>query len=246
MPIALDPSGLRLCLWRAVVLPNGNATAIKIHRGLLERASFHVAVISWLHQDLDLLRDKIALDDRVRRQDSFDVAKPSGEFPIPVDRRLESVLESCPLLPAQRVQLRAIDSVAAVVKFPVVRMLNPSFHVGFAEQAEKLFRELDVRDLILRINVVGLTDFAFVQDGVEGLCCIAGVEVAACVLSVAMQQQWLATAKQVDEFWYDLCVVLVMLWHSPSALLTFRVLEVCQLAVSAAFCVQALIPGAVP
>jgi hypothetical protein len=246
MPIALDSSGLRLCLWQDVVLPNGNAAAIKIHRRLLKRSSFHVVVVSWLHQDLDLLCDMIALNDRMRSQDSFDVAKPSGKFPIPVDRRLESVLESCPLLPAQRVQLGAIDSVATVVKFPVVRMLNPSFHVGFAEQAEKLLRELDVRDLILRVNVVGLTDLAFVQDGVEGLCCIAGVEVAASVLTVAMQQQWFAAAKQVDEFWYDLCVVLVMLWHSSSALLTLRVLGVCQLAVSAAFCVQALIPGAVP
>jgi hypothetical protein len=66
-------------------------------------------------------------------------------------------------------------------------MLDPSFHIGLPKQAEKLLRELDVRDLILRINVVGLADLAFVQDGVEGLCCVAGVEVAAGVLAVAME-----------------------------------------------------------
>jgi hypothetical protein len=182
----------------------------------------------------------------MRRQDSLNIAKPPGELPIPVDRHLKSVLESCPLLPAQRVQLGAVDSVAAIVKFPVVSMLDPSFHIGLPKQAEKLLRELDVRDLILRINVVGLADLAFVQDGVEGLCCVAGVEVAAGVLAVAMEQQWLAAAKEIDEFWDDLCVVLVCQWHSSTALLTFRVLHVCQLAVSVVYYVLALIPGGVP
>jgi hypothetical protein len=32
-----------------------------------------------------------------------------------------------------------------------------------------------------------LSDLAFVQDGVESFCCVAGVEVAAGVLSVAVE-----------------------------------------------------------
>jgi hypothetical protein len=54
-----------------------------------------------------------------------------------------------------------------------------------------------------------LPDFTLVQDGVEGFCCVAGVEVAAGVLPVAMEQQWFAATEEVDELWYNLCIVLV-------------------------------------
>jgi hypothetical protein len=124
----------------------------------------------------------------MRRQDSLDVTKPSGKFPIPVDRRFQRGLELRPLLPAQFVQFGAIDCIAAVIELPVVRVLNPSFYVGQSEQAKELLRELHVRNLILRVDVVGLSNLALVQDCVEGFGCVAGVEVAASVLAIAVEQ----------------------------------------------------------
>ena len=62
------------------------------------------------------------------------------------------------------------------------------------------------------------------QDGVEGFRCVAGVEIAAGVLPIAVEKQWLAAAEQVDELWYDLCIVLVCQWSRSVATLTFGVL----------------------
>ena len=67
----------------------------------------------------------------------------------------------------------------------------------------------------MRIDVVGLSDLAFVQDRVEGLGRVAGVEVAACVLAVAVEQQWFPAAEEVDELWYDLCMLLVRVFDQP-------------------------------
>ena len=124
----------------------------------------------------------------MRRQNSLDITKPSREFAIPIDRRLERSLEIRPLSPAELVQFGAIDCIAAVIELPVVRVLDPSFHVRQPKQAKELLRELHVRDLILRVDVVGLSDLAFVQNGVEGFRCVAGVEVAAGVLPIAVEQ----------------------------------------------------------
>lgn len=219
MPVALHGcGGLQFDLGR------DNAT-IERHRRLLESTSFDILINSCLDQHLDLLRDLVAFHYRVRRQDSLNIAKPSREFAIPIDRRFERGLELRPLLPAQLVQLGAIDRIAAVIELPVMRMLDPSFHVRQSEQAEELLRELHVRDLILRVDIVGLSDLALVQDGIEGFRCVAGVKVASGVLSVAVEQQWLPTTEEVDELWYDLCAVLAC-WRLRSiALLTFRVLE---------------------
>jgi hypothetical protein len=77
----------------------------------------------------------------------------------------------------------------------------------------------------LRVDIVGLSDLALVQDGIEGFRCVAGVKVASGVLSVAVEQQWLPTTEEVDELWYDLCAVLACWRLRAIALLTFRVLE---------------------
>jgi hypothetical protein len=86
----------------------------------------------------------VASDHRMRRQDSLDVPKSAGELSIPVHRRLESGLELCPLLPAQLVQLGALDGVAAAIEFPIVRVLDPSLHVCLTKQTEELLCELHV------------------------------------------------------------------------------------------------------
>ena len=185
---------------------------VKRHRRLLEHTSLHVLIMPRLDQHLDLPRDLIALDHRMCRQNSLDIAKPSRKFTIPIDRRFKRSLELGPLLPAQLVQLGAIDCIATIIELPVVRVQDPSFHVRQPKQAEQLLRELQVRNLILRVDVVSLSDLALVQNGVEGFRCVAGVEVAASVLAVAVEQQWFAAAEQVDEFWNDLCVVLACRW----------------------------------
>jgi hypothetical protein len=56
------------------------------------------------------------------------------------------------------------------------------------------------------------------------------------VLSAAMEQQWLAAAKEIDEFGGYLCPVLVRQWYTSSALLTLRVLD----AFSAGYVVDTL------
>lgn len=145
---------------------------------------------------------------RMRGQNTLNVPEPSIELAIPVDGRLERGFELCPLLPAKLVQFSAINSIPAVVEFPVVRVLDPHFHVRLPEQAEQLFGELHIRDFILRIDIVGLSDLAFVQDRVKSFRRITSVEVAARVLPVAVEQQWFATTEEVNELWYDLCVLL--------------------------------------
>lgn len=47
------------------------------------------------------------------------------------------------------------------------------------------------------------------QDGVKRFRRVTSVEVAACVLPVAMEQQRFATAEEVDELRNDLCMLLV-------------------------------------
>jgi hypothetical protein len=156
-------------------LRRDNASVINRHRRLFECASSYVLVNHWLNQNLDLLCDMIAFDHGMRRQDSLNITKPAGKFAIPVDRRFKRRLELCPLLPAQFVQLGAIDCIAAVIELPIVRVLDPSFYVGQPEQAQELFRELHVRDLILRVDIVSLSNLAFVQDGVKGFRRVASI-----------------------------------------------------------------------
>jgi hypothetical protein len=161
----------------------------------------------------------VSLHDRVRRQHTFNIAKPICELPVPVDRHPQSSVETRALLPAQRLQFAAVDRIPPVVEFPVARVLNPGRLVGQVEEAEQFLGQLQVGDFVARVDVVGFADLALMQYCIESFGCVAGVEVAARVLAVAVEEKWPASAEEADEFRYHLCVVLA--WLRRCALARF-------------------------
>lgn len=84
-------------------------------------------------------------------------------------------------------------------------MLDVPLHVLDTESLEQRFRKFQVGNLFLRIDVVLLANLALVQDRVEGVGCVAAVEVAAGVVARAVDPERLLALQEVDEFRDDLC-----------------------------------------
>ena len=109
---------------------------------------------------------------------------------IPFDRLLDAVLELRLRLPAEfRVDLRRVDSVAAVVALAVGDVLDEVF--GFAELLEDGLDDVDVGALIVAADVVDLADASLLQDEVDGAAVILDVEPVADVLAIAVDRQFL-------------------------------------------------------
>ena len=152
-------------------------------------------------------------DGKRRGQNILNRPPPAGERGIPLHRPGQALLETDPLLPAQLPQLRAINCVAPVIEGPVDGMLDPGlqhrivvFGAGRdAEDVEQLLGEVEVADLVPRVDVVGLAQVAAVDDGVDGVGRVAGVEVAARVLAVAVDEEGPPALEEVGEFGDDFC-----------------------------------------
>lgn len=73
-----------------------------------------------------------------------------------------------------------------------------------AELLEEQRAEIEVGDFVCGADVVGLTNYTFVEDGVEGIGCVAGIEISASMFSVTMNEQLTAAVKEAGEFGDDL------------------------------------------
>ena len=130
------------------------------------------------------------------------------EPPIPVHRPAQTLLDARLLLPAQPAQLGAVHGVAPVVEGPVVRVLHPTAVllgrvVRDAHGREDLAAEREVGDLVAGADVVDLAGLAFMQDGVERVGGVGGVEVPPSRAAVAVEDYWLAPVEEACEFGYD-------------------------------------------
>ena len=91
----------------------------------------------------------ITSHDRERRQQGIvNGAPPLRELAVPIDRGREPFVERDLLRPAEFSELRAIDCISSVVELTVASVLDPVILVLEAEQAQKLLRNVDVRQLI--------------------------------------------------------------------------------------------------
>lgn len=145
-----------------------------------------------------------AANNRMRRQHALNIAEPTLKPPIPLDRHPQRLIEPRALLPAQGPQLAPIDGVPPVVELAVARVADPGVAVALPsrqpEQRQQLLRQLQVRDLVVRVDVVRLPDRAAVQDRVEGFGSVARVQVAPRVPAVAVQEEGLRASEEGDEF----------------------------------------------
>jgi hypothetical protein len=95
-----------------------------------------------------------------------------------------------------------------VVEGPVVRVFDPAAEIvwGFVRDVhdrEQAPAEGDVADFVLGTDVVDLPWLAAVQDRVEGVGCVAGVEVAACGRAVAVEDDGFVAGEEAREFGDD-------------------------------------------
>lgn len=62
---------------------------------------------------------------------------------------------------------------------------------------------MEIFDLVLGVDVVDFANAAFVEDGVEGVGCVARVEIAARVVAFAVDVERFVTLEEIDEFGDD-------------------------------------------
>lgn len=62
---------------------------------------------------------------------------------------------------------------------------------------------MEIFDLVFGVDVVDFANAAFVEDGVEGVGCVARVEIAARVVAFAVDVERFVTLEEIDEFGDD-------------------------------------------
>lgn len=62
---------------------------------------------------------------------------------------------------------------------------------------------MEIFNLVLGVDVVDFANAAFVEDGVEGVGCVACVEIAARVVAFAVDVERFVTLEEIDEFGDD-------------------------------------------
>lgn len=137
----------------------------------------------------------------MRRQHALNIPKPPLKPPIPLNGHPQRLIKPRALPPAQRAQLAPVNGVPPIVELAVARVADPGVAVAGRqpEQRQQLLRQLQVRDLVARVDVVRLPDRAAVQDRVEGLRRVARVQVASRVPAVAVQEEGLGAPEEGDE-----------------------------------------------
>jgi hypothetical protein len=108
------------------------------------------------------------------------------------------------LIPSQFSQLAPVNSISAIIEWSVTGVLDPSLRFFDTEHPKQPSRQVEVRNFVSGVNVVGLTNFSLVKDCVEGRCCIAGEEVPSRVAAIAVDEERHLPAKQIDELWNNL------------------------------------------
>jgi len=170
----------------------------------------HVA-LEVLNNNVLGLDDLLVLDFGERCEDLGDIAPPLlAELLVPVDGSGKSRLEWSLLVPAEVAELRAVDSVAAIVEWTVVGVLNPLVKlllggVGDLKVSQELGAEGKVGDLVVRADIVNLANGTLVENGVKGVSGVAGEEVTAGWGAITVEDEWLATVQQAGELRDDLC-----------------------------------------
>lgn len=153
----------------------------------------------WRVHDRFVIRFHILVDNQGERaEDGRDVAPPPVTVAlVPVHGDLETLLEGGLLCPAELLELGSIDGVSVVVEGAVVGVLDPLLELGRvlvvdAHLGEELVTECDVGDFVVRADVVDLTHLALVEDGVEGVGGVSGVEISACWAAISVEDHGLA------------------------------------------------------
>lgn len=77
--------------------------------------------------------------------------------------------------------------------------------VFYAKSFAQFLCEVEIFDFVFGIDVVDLTHCSFVQDCVEGIGCVSCVEVAAGVVSFAVDEEGFVALEEIDEFGDDFC-----------------------------------------
>ena len=83
------------------------------------------------------------------------------------------------------------------------------------ECVEDFVGEIGVRDLVAGADVVDLADLAAMQDGVECVGCVAGVEVATGVGAVAVEDEGAIAVEEGGELGDDFCAILRLAGQFP-------------------------------
>lgn len=99
------------------------------------------------------------------------------------------------MLPSQRRQFVPIDCIPTVIERPVARVLDATLKAFFSDTkcCAELFGEVEIFNLVLGVDVVDFANAAFVEDGVEGVGCVARVEIAPRVVAFAVDVERFVT-----------------------------------------------------
>lgn len=146
--------------------------------------------------------DLDSFDNGEGTEDMADVTPPLlTEAAVPLDCLLQTVGKRSLLVPAELTQLGAVDGVAVVVEGPVVGILDPLAEVlgrlvWNAKLGQELAAESQVADLVVRANIVNLAHLSLVEDCVERIRSISGIQVAAGRGTITMQNNGLLAVQQ--------------------------------------------------
>ena len=128
--------------------------------------------------------------------------------PIPLHRLPQALRERHPLAPAQGLQFLAADVVIVVVEGAVGDPDEAAVEVGLravVEELEHADGDFEVRDCGGGVEVVGFAHEASVEEGVEAVGGVGGVEVAADVEAGALDCEGLVVGEEGveagDDFW---------------------------------------------
>eukprot|EP01084_Bolivina_argentea_P051696 95102_1 len=141
-----------------------------------------------------------------------------GLLVVPVDDLREAGLEIDDGLPAQGVELGAVDVVAGIVEVTVLHG-GEVLVDGLAgvDALDNLGGDLQDGVLVAATNVVDLTDESLHQDALESLGHVVGVDEGALALAGALDGQLLALGQEHGETGDQLLGVLVLTVHVVTA-----------------------------
>jgi len=128
-----------------------------------------------------------------------------SKLAIPLHRDAQTFSEAGLLVPAELTELGAVDSVPVVVERPVVCVLYPLGEIlgrlmRDTDLGQQLATKVKVADLVVRADIVDLTEVAFVKNRVKSISRISRKEVATGRGSVSVKNNGLPSVQQAAEF----------------------------------------------
>ena len=140
-----------------------------------------------------------------------DIVEPLLIVEIPADGLLDAFLKLKTWLPAKfALKFSGVDGITSIMTEAVGDVGDEVEIFAFLASKESVngiddrLDYVGVLPLVEAADVVGFSNLAIVEDGVDGACVIYYIQPVTYVLTLAIDRQWLAMTDVVDEKWNQL------------------------------------------